>query len=369
MIIVRKFIAVIILSLLLFGGCSRKKDEINLGFIGTLSGRYSDLGQAVLQGAMLAVENSKDADRINLIVKDDYGIPSEGVKGLTELAGDGVKYVIGPDLSSVASAVVPMLEANKMYMLSPTVSTSSLAGKDDNFYRIMPYNSFKQSVAISKYLRSKLNIKSVTVIYDSRNASYSDDIVRKFSEAFMRAGGKILDVRAFNPDSGNSFNQLIEEDKKEQPDLYYIIGSAMDTSLIIWQIKKAGYHSKILIRKWAASNEFYRLGGSAVNGVMLFDYYIDKEMPDYKLFEGEYKKRFQKDPSWMSVYGYEAARMMVESVRQVRKGSDLLDALNAAAKDNKLLLNCRLDKYGDAYLPLHYFIITRGKAVYQEIAE
>lgn len=359
----------VVLCVLLLTGCGKKHEQINVGFMGTLSGRYSDLGQATLQGVMLAAESSPLAQDINLVVKDDFGSPSEVPKILNDFKNSNVKYIIGPNLSSVATAAVPLLEGHDMTMLSPTVSTSELAGKKDKFFRTMPHNNYRQAEVISRYLLDKLNIRRVVVLYDARNTSYSDDIVKKFSEAYMRGGGEVMDVRSFDPDAGDSFSSLIGKDRDDQPDMYYIIGSAMDTSLLIWQVRKAGFDSKILIRKWAASNEFFRLGGDAVEGVMLFDYYIDKEQPEYKLFESEYKKRFQKDPSWMSVYGYETARMFLEALPAVRQGGDLLTAVNNAAKHNRLLLNLHLDENGDAQLPLHYFVIKKGETVYQEKAE
>lgn len=364
-----RVVPVILLTLFLFSGCSKQEEKINIGFVGTLSGRYSDLGQALLQGVMLAVENSPNASKINLIVKDDFGKPAEGVKIIAEMEKAGVKYILGPCLSSVAVAVAPLLEPKGMYMLSPTVSTSDLAGKKDNFFRTMPHNSYRQAEIISSYLRERLDVKSIVMIYDSRNASYSYDIVRKFTEAFLRKGGEVRDVRPFNPESGDSLQKLIENDIPAPPDMYYVIGSAMDTSLIIWQIKKAGLKSEVLIRKWAASNEFYRLGGEAVEGVKMFAYYIDLNSPEFLDFRNMYKARFQKDPAGLTGYGYEAGRMIAYALPELIKGEDFAGALNKAAEGNRLLLDFSFDDYGDAVMPLHFFVIKDGETVYQGKAE
>lgn len=361
----------IIITLLLVAliGCEKKQEKIDIGYIGTLSGRYSDLGQGTLQGVVLAVEQSDIAERINLIVKDDFGRPAEGARISADLAEDGVRYVIGPNLSSVATASVSTVNSKGIYMLSPTTSTSALAGKRDNFVRTMPHNSYKQAEVISRYLINDLGYKDIVVLYDSRNSSYSSDIVKKFSEAYMSNGGEIKDVRSFDPDTDESLSSLLADDVDDPPSLYYIIGSAMDSSLLIWQIRKKGFKSKILIRKWAASNDFFRLGGDAVDGVMVFDYYINKKTPEYLNFYKNYKARFQKEPSWMSVYGYEAARMLIESMDDIHSGAGFTESLADETKDNKLLLDLELDKYGDAYLPLHYFIIENGETVYKGIAE
>jgi len=363
-----RYILLIIIVFMSLSACSRS-DKTDIGFMGTLSGRYSDLGQAVLQGVTLALENVSGGERVNLVVKDDFGKPAEALKALDELQKAGVSYIIGPNLSSVATAVAPHLESKNMYMLSPSASTSELAGLKDNFMRIMPHNNYHQAQVISKYLIDKLGIGSIVVIYDARNASYSNDIVNKFTEAFMKSGGKVQDVRPFNPDSGESMYSLIEKDRQNPPQMYYVIGSSMDTSLIIWQIKKAGLNSKILIRKWAASTDFYRLGGEAVEGVMLFDFYIDSTMNAYKKFDELYRKKYKKEPSWMSVYGYEAAKVMIGALDDLKNGSEFAPALQASASDMNILKNFEFDEYGDAKLPLHFFEITGGETKYKGLAE
>ncbi len=39
---------------------------------------------------------------------------------------------------------------------------------------------------------------------------------------------------------------------------------------------------------------FFRLGGEAIEGVKLFDYYINESIGAYIEFEKRYKERFQK---------------------------------------------------------------------------
>lgn len=369
MITLLRLTLLLLLALLAFGGCEKKVEKTDIGFIGTLSGRYSDLGQASLQGVMLALDRTGSDSNINLIVKDDFGKPAEAESIIREFSEQGVNFVIGPSISSVAAAVVPLLEKYDIKMISPTVSTSDLAGKRDNFVRTMPHNSSHQSEAISGYLINKLKIKDIVVIYDSRNASYSNDLVKKFSESYIRMGGEVKDVRSFSPDSGESLKGLLDNDSDNPPSLYYIIGSAMDTSLIIWQIKKNGFDSRVLIRKWAASNEFYRLGGDAVEGVMLFDYYLDKSTSRYKHFEREYKKIFHKEPAWMSVYGFEAARILIDALPELLKGENMLKAVSKATENNVLLSGFEFDEYGDAQLPLHFFTISNGETIYKGLAE
>ena len=356
----RYFLISFISTAIFLAGCSREPDKTTVGFINTLSGRYSEMGQDSMKGVMLALSDSGMEDKINLDIQDDSGTPAEGVAALSRLSDNGIKYVIGPGLSNVAQATVPLLKSRGMYMLSPTVSTSELAGKHDNFVRIIPYNSKEQSQRITGYIVRKLNVKNTVILYDNRNSSYSTDIVRKVTSSFMEQGCNVRDIRAFNPESGESMHQLIEKDKQNPPDMYYIVGSPLDTALIIWQIKKAGYSSKIAIRAWAAGNEFMRFGGSAVDGAYLFDYYVDKKSKEYIAFRERYTARFNEEPSWMSVNGYEAGQIMFHSLSDVKNGKPFCKSIIENARKVHLFKGLTINEFGDAQLPVSAFIIKNG---------
>lgn len=364
---IRHILAVFIFLLLL--GCQPDGQKTDIGFMGTLSGRYADVGQDSLKGAMLAIDDSGSASSVNLVIKDDMGSPEEGMRLIQDFDAKKISYIIGPNLSIVASNVVPYLKDKYMFMLSPSVSTSELAGKDDHFIRTMPHNTKRQAENISKYLTEKLGIKDMVIVYDSRNSTYANDIVKLVTDSFMGRGGVIRDLRPFNPDSGESMSKLIEKDKDNPPQLYYIIASSVDSSMILWQIKKAGYKSKILIRGWALSNDLFRYGGAAAEGVYLFDYYLDKTSKAYTQFAKEYEQKYKKEPSWMSVQGYESTKMLISALPSLNKGVGFYDAVSAQSKNAKLLTGFSFDEYGDAYLPLNFFVIKNGKAVRQGEAE
>lgn len=362
-------IIMVLLVLMSAVSCTKKDEKADIGFLGTLSGRYSDVGQDTLKGVLLAVEKSDSPEKINLIVKDDAGSPNGGLKAMSEFETENVHYIIGPNISNVATAVLPYLDGKYMFMLSPSVSTSEIAGKDDHFMRTMPHNSGKQAENIAIYLRNKLNISEIVVIYDSRNSAYANDIVSKLSDSFTSRGGKLRDIRQFNPESGISMNSLIEKDKNNPPQMYYVVASAMDSSLIVWQIKKAGYKSKILIRAWAASNEFFRFGGEAAEGVYLFDYHIDKTTKEYKEFHSDYTEKYKKEPSLFSLHGYECGVLMVQSLPHLQSGVSFYDALTSHVSSMTIFHDFSFDENGDSYMPLNFFVIEKGAMKRVGVAE
>jgi branched-chain amino acid transport system substrate-binding protein len=178
--------------------------------------------------------------------------------------------------------------------------------------------------------------------------------------SFMAYGCNVRDIRSFNPEAGESMSELVTKDKSNPPGMYYIVGAPLDTALIIWQIRKNGFRSKIAIRGWAAGKEFLRFGGEAVEGVYLFDYYIDKHSQEYGDFRKKYQDKFGEEPSWMSVHGYETGLILFSSLNELKQNAPFIETISKNAKNSKLLNKLSIDKYGDASLPLNAFVIKSG---------
>ena len=84
------------------------KEAIRIGYIGSLSGKFSAMGTAARNGAILAVEelNAKggiDERLIELVIKDDAGLP-ENINGICEaLDNEDVGLVIGPFTTAICN--------------------------------------------------------------------------------------------------------------------------------------------------------------------------------------------------------------------------------------------------------------------------
>ena len=116
------------------------KSPIAIGFIGGLSGKFSDLGTATRNGALLAIENANDAGGVEgrklvLFEQDDKQSSETALLAMEEFKKQGVVAVVGPSTSSIAVAVTPVANQNHLLLVAPTATTNKLSGKDDYFMR------------------------------------------------------------------------------------------------------------------------------------------------------------------------------------------------------------------------------------------
>lgn len=145
---------------LLLAGCAPPPEPISIGFIGGSSGRVADLGIAGRDGVQLAVdlrnqEGGVGGRMVRLLVRDDEQNPEAAARALRELIDQGVVAVVGPMTSAMAMATVPIANEAKLLMISPTVSTEDLSGRDDYFFRVGSSNHANAAEVARRHLQRK----------------------------------------------------------------------------------------------------------------------------------------------------------------------------------------------------------------------
>jgi len=114
---------------------------LKIGFIGGLSERSSDNGQAGLNGVTLAVEQFNrnggiDGRLVELVARDDAQKRETAENSAKELVDAQVEAVSAPFICSMAAVIVPVTGEAAISQVSPTLPSLAFYGKDDNFFRI-----------------------------------------------------------------------------------------------------------------------------------------------------------------------------------------------------------------------------------------
>jgi branched-chain amino acid transport system substrate-binding protein len=178
-----------------------KKEPVRLGFVGGITGRVADLGVAGRNGAMLAIEERNAAGGVNgrqieLVVRDDEQNPETAKRVVTELIRSKVEVIIGPMTSGMAMAVVPLVNASRTIMVSPTVTTSELTGKDDNFLRVIS-STAEYGAKNARCEFERCGHRTVAAIYDLSNRSYTESWFNSFRSTYEGLGGRIVKTVTF----------------------------------------------------------------------------------------------------------------------------------------------------------------------------
>ncbi len=328
-------------------------EPVRIGFIGDLSGQGNDLGIAGLNGVRLAVALHNNAGGINgrqimLFEADDRQDPQTAQLAIKRLIDRKVEAIVGPMTSTIAVATVPQVNEAKLLMLSPTVTTNALNHADDYFFRVIPSTQSFVSAHV-KYLFNTLGLKRVRFIYDVRNQTYAESWIQDFSNQFSTAGGKLLPPIGFSLRDDREMQKQAEAALSDAPDVIYLLTNSVDAAVLCRIIRKLNPSILLGASEWAATERLTQLGGASVENLISAQFHdrLNKS-PAYVAFRQAYVKRFHQEPGFASVFAFDAANIILDTLKDVRPGESVKRALLSRRTFNGVQNAIIFDAYGDS---------------------
>ena len=307
--------------IMLVAGCGKEKSPLKIGFAGSLTGRYSDLGTSGRNGATLAVEEINAAGGIHgrpveLIVRDDQQNPEIAVQVDNDLIQKGVVAIIGHMTSDMAMAAVPLMNQKGVLMISPTVSTTFLSGKDDDFIRVTPALS-EEPKKLADYARKGLGVSRMAIICDMANRTYTEDYADAFKSYFENMGGHVTATITFTHGVGTHFGSLAHEVAASGCEGVLIAAGALDAGMICQQLHRENADLHIFCSGWAMTQDFIQSAGRAADGVMFAQFYDQNSRKDtFTQFKKRFEARFGANPDFAAVAAYDAAQVLFAALSQ-----------------------------------------------------
>ena len=332
-------------------GCTDKK-PIKIGYLGSITGKHSDLGVAARDAAMLAVEQCNSRGGINgrtleLVVRDDTLDPKVAEQMATELVTERVSAIVGPVASSMAKAALPVINTAGVVMVSPTCSSNELSGKDDYFFRVMEPNS-KFAVHLAESAL-KLGVKKLAVIYDTNNRPYTVDIYQLFREAFVKGGGSITSEVTFDSSKKPSLEPLIGQLAVNRADGVMMLANSVDSIIIAQQIRKEGAQAPIFSGACGiAQRDLLQLAGKSSEG-LIFTLPVNSQSATraYVEFKEAFGKRFNYQPTFTAVLAYDATQLVLTALKKEADAKTLRQTIKSISRFDGLQGAIKLDEFGD----------------------
>jgi len=335
-------------------GCS-PSEPIRVGFVGGTSGRAADLGVAGRDSVQLAIEERNQGGgisgrRLQLIVKDDEQDPEVAKRVVQELINEGVAAIIGPMTSAMGAAVAPIADQAKILLVSPTVTTEELSGKDDHFFRVSSTTrEFARRTALYQLKTNRM--RRVAAVYDLGNRAFSENWLKNFTEAFAQ-GGQVVLTLGFQVGNDTTFLSIAQELLADDVDGVLIIANSMDSALLCQQIRKLDARIPIVLSDWGGTERLLELGGKAVEGVNVVQTFDrNSSAPRYQAFRQTYLERFHREPGFPGVYSYDATTVVLDALSQRQGEQSLKETVLAVRTFEGLQSSFSFDDYGDVKRP------------------
>ena len=343
----------------LFGCDQDNTKPIKVGYLGTMTGAESSLGQGGYEGALLAVEQVNtlggiDGKEVELVIRDDRQNQTFAQTAIEELIAEGVVGIIGPMTSHVAAAVCGTTDQAHIPILSPTAATHTLSNRDDYFLRIYPTTD-EASIKMAHFARHDRDLRRFAVIYDLANREFSLSWLDNFKRDFTNLGGEItlkLPFDSNNPET--SYNELAARVRQSDAQGILFVGGQTSAALFSQNLTKHDIHLDTFLTEWSYGPVLQQQGGRLVEEMMVFKTYSgSSENQKLNRFIADYEARFDRDPWFAAAHSYDATRLMLKALKSVRSPAELKQAILGNGPFDGVETSFNLDRNGEVQRP-HY---------------
>lgn len=345
----------------------RRGEELIIGFCGCLVGKTADLGVPARDAVTMAVEQRNRrggvAGRpVRLLVANDQQSPETAVRADQGLIDAGAVAIIGHMTSDLTTAALPLINRRRVVLLSPTAAASTLAGRDDYFFRLRQGNS-GETDAVAHYAALVAGVRQVVVAVEWINRQYTFDWAERFDEAFIRHGGQKISRRVFSSNPRPDYRIIIKDIMAQKPQAVAIAADAADAAMLCQQLRKHGFVGMIILAGWAMTPLLVQHGGMAVEGVVAaLPHVDDANNAKWRAFVEGFVARFGYEPNFAAMHAFDAAQLLFAAAEKAaRRGGGLKEALNDIRRLDGLQGPIELDRYGDASGRFWLETIREGK--------
>jgi len=289
----------------------------------SLSGDSYTFGKGSLEGVQLAVEEANASGilpRIELKIYDDRSTPEGAQEVAHQIINSSAALVLGPAISTVSLAAGPLYAEAGLASIT-TTATSDLITHNATTFRVVFRNS-EQGEMLATYLNRVLGLNRANVIV--KDDGYGHTIEKGFRESAGRLG---IEAKYY----------VFKSDEEAAAIVSAIAGDPNPAAVVFATLDGEGARMLPPLRRLGIEGPF--LGGDAFGdesfssrmadlpeekrepgyfseGVYgISPVILDSANADILSFAERFHARYQHDPVWFSVAGYDAARLAIEAAR------------------------------------------------------
>ena len=231
---------IVAMALTMVSGAFAEEAAIKIGLIGPMTGQNASYGMSAAQGAQIAVEevNALGGVQIELNVQDDESDPEKSVNAYNNLWDWGAQMIIGSVTTSPCIAVGAEAYNDRMFMLTPSASSTDVIAGKDNVYQLC-FTDPAQGSASAQYIAEHALASKIAVIYNNADA-YSTGIYQTFEAEAIELGLEIVAVSTFT-DESTDFSVQVTEAREAGAELVFLPIYYTPASMILQQAANMEY--------------------------------------------------------------------------------------------------------------------------------
>ena len=213
-----------------------------LGTIGPLTGDAAIYGQAVANGAKIAVDEinaSDSAIKFEFQSEDDVADGETSVNAYNTLMDWGMQVMVGPTTTGASIAVAAKAAEERTFMLTPSASSTDVIAPGDNVFQVC-FTDPNQGIASADYMADNMSGAKIAVIYRNDDA-YSQGIRDTFVSQSKANNLEVVYEGTFTADTATDFSVQLTAAQAAGADTVFLPIYYQPASVILTQAAAMNY--------------------------------------------------------------------------------------------------------------------------------
>ncbi len=313
------------------------QDAVKVGVVLPMTGGLAAIGKQVQAGIKLYMEKNGATvanKKIDLIVKDDAGVPDNSKRLAQELIVNDKVAVVGSALTPSAMAVGPLSTQAKTANVVMVSGTSAVINPNNPYMVRTSFTLGQQSGIIAEWAAKNGSKKVVIVQSDWAPGAEASAV---FTDSFTKAGGQVAEtikVPLANPD----FAPFLQRARDLNPDTLFVFVPAGQAGTFAKQFAERGLDKagiKLIGPGDITDDDDLPGMGDAMLGVVTAGIYSALHNSQMnKDYVAAFKKANNFRPNFISLGGYDGMHLVYEALKKAGGKTDG-DSLIGAMKGMK----------------------------------
>lgn len=332
--------------------------QVKIGFVTTLTGPQAVIGQDMKDAVELALEHlggKAGNQAIQVIYEDDEQKPEVGkLKGEKLVNSDKVNFVAGVIWSNVLLAMVKPIVDAETFMITANAGPSQFAGAQCNPYLFSSsWNNDQTPMAMGEVLNQR-GVKKLYLI--TGNYAAGRDMMAGVKSTFK---GEVVGEDLTRWPDQLDFSAEIAKIRNAKPDAVWMFYPGAAGVQFLTQFSQAGLRNQIpLFNSFTVDAITLPLQKELAMGVLGTQQWVwDLPNDANRKFVGDFRKKYNKYPSYYAAQSYDAIMLIDSAVRATNGNLRDKNALRAALRKADFKSVRGNFKFNNNHVPIQNFYL------------
>ena len=366
----RRIVLLALVSSACLAGCMNSiPDVIKIGVAQPLTGNLAPLGNDLLNGVKLAVDElNKEGFKVKgksvtleIVAVDDRSNPETGKEVAKQLVDAGVVAVIGHLNSGVSIPAAPIYAEKGIAQLAISTNPKYTALNLPTTLRIVA-NDTLQAKAIGSFAANQLNGTKFALVDDG--TPYGKDLAAGAAAQLVAAKKTIAFSQSFD-DKTTAFAALADKLKEGRVDVLVSTLNDFQVLALLDSLKKIDYTKISILGGDTIKTTLMLKGAGIVSGIYATSPIIEPaEFTAGKAFLEKYRAAFKIEPAYAGHYTYDAMYAVAAAIKRAEsaKPAEITAALRKLDAYAPVTGSLKFDDKGDQrYGAISVYSLGAGK--------